>query len=183
MLTCRDGVSPLLKAADRLFLHARDNMKKINRIRVGSEKKYGPRPVGEILNNYLNKINSPLATAYRERLLKDLHPNTEPCVDLKLYTREPGRMPVGTYINCVMVHDSEERYTCIEDSLEEKKVTSVLRSPHLYKGSCVNVVRRADGNLYPMFTRPQYSKDFTFKDFCREAAEELLATAGLVEKE
>ena len=150
--------------------------------RAGSEAQYGPRLAGEILHDYLENSNEPLAVAYRERLLKGLHPNTEPCIDLKLYTREPRRMPVGTYINCVMVHDSEERYTCIEDSLEEKKVTSVLRSPHLYKGSCVNVVRRADGNLYPTFTRPQYSKDFTFKDFCREAAEELLATAGLVEK-
>ena len=150
--------------------------------RAGSEAQYGPRPVGEILNDCLNKSNSPFATAYRERLLKGLHPNTEPCVDLKLYTRKPGRMPVGTYINCVMVHDSEERYTCIEDCHEEKKVTSVLRSPHVWKGSCVNVVRRADGNLYPTFNRPQYSKNFTFKDFCREAAEELLAIIGLVGK-
>ena len=30
---------------------------------------------------------------------------------------------------------------------------------------------------------PQYSKYYTFKDFCREAAEELLMMAGLVEEE
>ena len=150
-------------------------------IRTGSQGSNEPRPIGSILTDMLHS-NSPLAVAYRERLLKGLHPNTEPCVDLKLYTRKPGRMPVGTYINCVMVHDSEERYTCIEDCHEEKKVTSVLRSPHVWKGSCVNVVRRADGNLYPTFTRPQYSKNFTFKDFCREAAEELLAIIGLVGK-
>jgi len=146
----------------------------------GSEKNE-PKVIGEVLNEYLCS-NSPLATAYRERLLKGLHPNTEPCIDLKLYTRKPGRMPVGAYLKCIMVHDSEERYTCIEDCHEEKKVINVLRSPHVWKGSCVNVVRRADGNLYPTFNRPQYTKDFTFQDFCREAAEELLAVAGLVEK-
>ena len=30
---------------------------------------------------------------------------------------------------------------------------------------------------------PQYSKYYTFKDFCREAAEELLFVAGFIEEE
>ena len=33
------------------------------------------------------------------------------------------------------------------------------------------------------FRLPQYSKYYTFKDFCREAAEELLMMAGLGEEE
>ncbi len=155
-------------------------MKKVNFSRVGSEQQYGPRPVGEILNDFLNKSNSPFAVAYRERLLKDLHPNKELCIDLKLYTREPGRMPVGTYLNGAIARKGEDCYMFVENCLKEKKVTSLLRSPHVWKGSCVNVVRRSDGNLYPTFNRPQYSKDFTFKDFCREAAEELLAIASLI---
>ena len=33
------------------------------------------------------------------------------------------------------------------------------------------------------YRQPQYSKYYTFKDFCREAAEELLMMAGLGEEE
>jgi len=39
-----------------------------------------------------------------------------------------------------------------------------------------------DGTLYPTFNRPRYSKNFTFQDFCREAAEELIVVTGLVEE-
>ena len=157
--------------------------KRYKETRVGSEVQYDPRLVGEILNDYLNKSNSPLAVAYRERLFKDLHPNTELCVDLKLYTREPGRMPVGAYINGTIEHDSEEHYTFTEGGIEEKKAVSILRSPHVYKGTCVNVVRRADGNLYPTFNRPKYSESFGFQDFCLEAAKELIEVSGLGEEE
>ena len=33
------------------------------------------------------------------------------------------------------------------------------------------------------FRLPQYSKYYTFKDFCREAAEELLFVAGFIEED
>ena len=157
--------------------------KRIKEPRAGSEAQYGPRLVGEILHNYLENSNEPLAVAYRERLFKDLYPNTEPCTVLKLLTREPGRMPVGAYLNGTIVHDSEEHYTFTEGGIEEKKAVSILRSPHVYKGTCVNVVRRADGNLYPTFNRPKYSESFGFQDFCLEAAKELIEVSGLGEKE
>ena len=56
------------------------------------------------------------------------------------------------------------------------------RNPHVYRGQFVNVNQRDDGTRYPTFNRPQYTKEFTFHDFCREAAAELLAVAGLVGK-
>lgn len=116
----------------------------------GSTKKNEPKVIGEVLNEYLAS-NEPLAVAYRNRLFKDIHPHTELGVDLKLLTREPGRMPVGTMIDGAIVHDDE-------------------------------VHRKDDGTLYPTFNRPQFTEYFTFQDFCREAAEELIVVAGLIEK-
>ncbi len=113
---------------------------------------------------------------------KVLFPNTEPCTVLKLLTREPGRMPVGAYINGTIEHDSEEHYTFTEGGLE-KKAVSIMRSPHIYKGTCVNVVRRADGNLYPTFNRPRYTESFSFSDFCIAAAKELIEASSLGDKE
>ena len=52
----------------------------------------------------------------------------------------------------------------------------------MYLGTCINLHRKADGTIYPTFNRPGYTADFTFAEFCREAAEELLAVAGLVEE-
>ena len=65
---------------------------------------------------------------------------------------------------------------------EKKKVVVTMRNPHVYLGKRINVNRKDDGTLYPTFNRPRYTKDFAFQDFCREAAEELLAVAGLVEE-
>ena len=48
-----------------------------------------PRPVSDILSEMLSS-NSPLARGYRQH--QSVYPNTEPCVDLKLLTREPGRL-------------------------------------------------------------------------------------------
>ena len=53
----------------------------------------------------------------------------------------------------------------------------------VFMGKYINVSRADDGTLYPTFNRPRYSKNFTFQDFCREAAEELIVVTGLVESE
>ena len=46
-----------------------------------------------------------------------------------------------------------------------------------------SVHRRDDGIIYPIFRQPQYTRYYTFKDFCREAAEELLLVVSLLENE
>ena len=43
--------------------------------------------------------------------------------------------------------------------------------------------KKHGGTLYPTFRQPQYTRFYTFKDFCREAAEELLMVVSLLESE
>lgn len=149
---------------------------------AGSEAQYGPRLVGEILHDYLENSNEPLAVAYRDRLFKDLHPDTHLDVDLKLLTREPRHMPVGAMLDGAITRDEVNHFCFIQNDPEKKKVLVTMRNPHVYLGKSINVNRKDDGTLYPTFNRPRYTKDYTFQDFCREAAEELLAVAGLVEE-
>ena len=144
---------------------------------LGSEKKNEPKVIGEVLNGYFQS-NEPLAVAYRDRL----HPDTHLDVDLKLMTREPGRMPVGAYLDGVITHDNEDHFTFVQNVSEKKRVAVTLRNPHIYEGLRINVNRKDDGTLYPTFNHPRYTESFTFQDFCREAAEELLAVAGLTEE-
>lgn len=163
--------------------------------RAGSEAQYGPRLVGEILHDYLENSNEPLAVVYRkhtseaeardetDRLFKDLHPDTHLDVDLKLLTREPGHMPVGAMLDGTITHDKEDHFIFIQNDPEKKKVLVTMRNPHVYLGKSINVNRKDDGTLYPTFNRPQYTDSFTFQDFCREAAEELLAVGGLLGKD
>ena len=128
------------------------------------------------------RSNEPLAVALRDRLFKDFFPDTHLDVDLKLITREPGRMPVGAYLDGAITHDDEDHFTFIQNDPEKKKVVVTMRNPHVYVGKRINVNRKDDGTLYPTFNRPQYTESFTFQDFCREAAEELYLVAGLVEE-
>jgi hypothetical protein len=150
--------------------------------RAGSEAQYGPRLVGEILHDYLENSNEPLAVAYCDRLFKDLHPDTHLDVDLKLLTREPGHIPVGAMLDGAITRDEVNHFCFIQNDPEKKKVLVTMRNPHVYLGKRINVNLKDDGTLYPTFNRPQYTESFTFQDFCREAAEELLAVAGLVEE-
>ena len=154
-----------------------------------------PRPLGELYAELLNS-NSPLADAMRKRMAEkagydqpddeDYHPrfvpcpNTELCVDLKLLTRDPGRLPMGKMLSGVITRDDYEHYTFLENA--SKKKTVLRRNPHIYIGDFINVNRRDDGTIYPTFCRPRYDQDLDFAEFCRRAADELYIVAGLVEK-
>lgn len=144
---------------------------------LGSEKSE-PKVIGEVLNEYFAS-NEPLARAYRERL----HPDTHLDVDLKLLTRKPGRMNIGDYLGGVITRDGEDHFSFTESDTEKKRVMVEQRNPHIYEGLRINVNRKNNGEPYPTFNRPKYTKNFTFQDFCREAAEELIAVAGLIENE
>lgn len=141
----------------------------------GSEKNE-PKVIGEVLNEYFAS-NEPLARAYRERL----HPDTHLDVDLKLLTRKPGRMNIGDYLGGVITRDGEDHFSFTESDTEKKRVMVEQRNPHIYEGLRINVNRKDNGEPYPTFNRPKYTENFTFQDFCREAAEELIAVAGLME--
>jgi len=169
-------------------------MKKTNISRVGSEAKYGPRLVGEILHDYLQNSNEPLARAYREhtaeaeadhetsQLFETVFPQTELDVDLKLFTLQPGRISEGEFLAGMLTRDSDNHFSFVQNATNKKKVVVNQRNPQVYKGSCINVNQQDDGTLYLSFNRPHYSESFTFKHFCLKAAEELLFVAGLREK-
>lgn len=148
-----------------------------NKTKQGSNRKQGePKVIGEVLVGYFIS-NEPLAAAWRDR---KVFPNTELGIDLKLMTRQPGRMNVGEYRDGMITCDGDGHYTFIENAHERKE--TVRRYPHMYVGKRINVIRRNDGRLHTTFNKPHYDKGDTFQDFCREAAEELTAVAGLVEK-
>ena len=42
---------------------------------------------------------------------KGFYPNTELGIDLKLMTKEPGRMAVGEYLDGAITHDGEDHFT------------------------------------------------------------------------
>lgn len=113
-------------------------------------------------------------------VVKDFYPDTHLDVDLKLISREPGRMPVGAYLDGVITRDGEDHFCFIQNADDKKRLVVTQRNPHVYLGKRINVNRKDDGSLYPTFNRPRY---ISFKNFCREAAEELIAVAGLVGEE
>lgn len=84
--------------------------------RVGSEAQYGPRTVGEILHDFLENSNEPLAVAFRHR---KAYATTEPCVDLKLLTQKPGHLPVGECLEGVLTHDGTDHFRFVEDVAEK----------------------------------------------------------------
>mgnify|MGYP004634179001 CR=1 FL=1 len=109
------------------------------------------------------------------------HPptHTEPGIDLKLLTRQPGRLPIGGYLGGVITHDGEGHYSFVESAGEGRWIPQ-QRNPHIYEGRFVNVNRRPDGTLYPSLTRPPYTEVFTFRHFCLAAAEELRMVADMI---
>ena len=96
---------------------------------------------------------------------KGFYPNTELGIDLKLMTKEPGRMAVGEYLDGAITHDGEDHFTFVQNDQEKKLQKVVQRNPHVYEGKYINVNRKKDGTLYPTFNRPQFSERFTFQDF------------------
>lgn len=146
--------------------------------KAGSGKSNEPRPLCEILTEYFAS-NEPLAVAYRHRkLFEDIFPHTEPCCELKLFTRQPGRLNEGTMLDGIIARDGGERYVFVQNG-SKKKVTTMRRTPIIFSGGCINVHRLDDGTLRLDFNHPRFDSDFSFRDFCLAAAQELLTIACL----
>ena len=164
-------------------------MKQNKRTRAGSEKQYGPRLVGVILQDHWENSNEPFARAFRkhtaeaereaDQLFVDIFPNTELCVDLKLMTRKPGRMSVGDSLPGFITRDGEYLFRFVENA---KKRVVVRRNPRIYSGRFINVIRHADGSLVLTFNRQVLTADFSFRDFCLAAVQELLTIIGLLDE-
>ena len=169
------------------------NKKNTNK-RVKPEEQYGLRIAGEILHEFLENSNEPLAVAYRkhfdeneeenaegDQLFRDLWPDTELSIDLKLLTRKPGRLPVGVPVDGSIINDGDDHFTFVENAIRKMEVV-VQRNPIVYRGKYINIHKREDGTLYPTFNRPHFDKNLTFQDFCRKAAKELIVFACLVKE-
>ncbi len=70
---------------------------------------------------------------------KGFYPNTELGIDLKLMTKEPGRMDVGEYLDGAITHDGEDHFTFVQNDQEKKLQKVVQRNPHVYEGKYINV--------------------------------------------
>ena len=119
----------------------------------------------------------------RNTLFKDVFPNTELDVNLKLLTRSCRRMNIGEVLPGAITRDGEWHFTFIERAFERKEKSLIKRNPHVLQLHYINVKRKDDGTLYPTFNRPTFTQHFTFQDFCRKAARELLMVAGSVKEE
>lgn len=111
--------------------------------------------------------------------------NTELCVNLKTKLWNDKRMETGkVYRGTIRRTTTSEPYHYDELFVftEAQRAQPVRRNPHIYEGDCINVNQAPDGTIYPTFNRPKFTEQFTFQDFCREAAEELLKIVSLVEK-
>lgn len=73
---------------------------------------------------------------------KGFYPNTELGIDLKLMTKEPGRMAVGEYLDGAITHDGEDHFTFVQNGQEKKLQKVVQRNPHVYEGTYINVNRK-----------------------------------------
>ena len=144
-------------------------------INQGQTNSNTPKPVGEIIDDMLQS-NSLFARGYRQH--QSVYPNTEPCVDLKLLTREPGRIPLGNYLDGVITRDAEDHFLFIENATNKKRNDVQQRNPHVYEGVYININRKPDATLYPTFNRPQFNEQLSFLKFCRRAAEELILVAS-----
>ena len=142
--------------------------------KAGAKKVNEPRLLGSSLSDMLHS-DSPLAVAYRDRL----HPNTELCVDLKLLTRKPGRLPVGKSLGGALAHNGEQEFTFVEG---QPKVT-YRRYPLVFSGFYVNIHRHDDGTLHPSLKRVAVTEDFDIEGYAKVVALELnRALNGLVKK-
>lgn len=150
-----------------------------------------PRLAGEILHNYLENSNEPLAVAFRKhkteagvefnQLFKGIYPDTHLCVDLKLLTRKRGHASVGTCLSGVLKRDGERHFTLLENNSKGMR-SSVLRNPHLFRGTYVNVKKRCNDTLYLTFNGSNYKRGFSFRDYCQKVVEEILLIANLFGK-
>ena len=116
--------------------------------------------------------------------------NTVLCVNLKTRLQNEVLMKPGKEYPGILRRDvangdlgfDDTHFTFFEIALDKKMNSATKRNPHVLELRRINVNRKDDGTLYPTFNRPPYTKDFTFRDLCREAAEELLMVAGEFDK-
>ena len=105
-----------------------------------------------------------------DRLFEDIHPHTELCVDLKLLTRESGRLNIGATLVGIITRDGEEHYTF----RETQPSTAGKRNQQVFYGKFITITRRDDGTLRPNFKPVKKEEDFSASSYATGVANELL---------
>ena len=166
-------------------------MKTKNFNRVGSEKQYDPRLAGEVLHDYLENSNEPLAVAYREHAEtedQEWHRNTDLGIDLKTILHSDTHVKTGRDYQGVLCLDQEaeiEEFRCRDAHytfIETVPPAPRKRNPHVFKGQYITVTRREDGSLRANFRPLKIDKDFSVEQYAIGVSNELLwAFEGLVD--
>lgn len=151
-------------------------MKKINRTREGSEVKYEPRLVGEILNDYFENSSEPLAVAFRnwhaqnEKVKKSVwNRNTDLCVDVKTLLRSDRTARKGRCYQGLLSRDGENHFTFVEILFSALR----KRNPRVFDGKFITVTRRDDGSFRPNFKPMRIGKDISVDDYALRVMNEL----------
>lgn len=127
--------------------------------------------------------------------------NTDLCVDLKTFLRHDRIAQPGKGYEGRLMRDEDTHFTFVEGVHAEaenavsanaaervtpvasdKKATPVKRNPIVISGNCVNLHRKADGSFYLAFRFPVLTEHYTWKNYCIEAAKEILSLSGLGEE-
>ena len=156
-----------------------------------------PKAVGAILDEML-RSDSRFAAAYRRykeavddeaevetnQLFKNFFPDTHLNVDLKLVTREQGRIPVGAYLDGAITRDGENHFSFFQNDAEKKRLVVKQRNPHVFDGEYITLTRRDDGSLRPNFKpMPKLGANLSVDNYAFEVYCELRgALKGLVEE-
>ncbi len=143
-------------------------------LRAGSLKPNQPRLEGSTYKDMLLSDEA-LAVAFCDRMYHDTHLG----VDIKVAKSTPGRLPVDASLEGTLVRDKDDHFL-FNEKIHDKKVHRV---PIIWEGESVNVHDNGYGVTYATLRRPRYSRNFTFKDFCIDAADELLTIARQVKEE
>ena len=168
-------------------------MKTKNFNRAGSEKQYDPRLAGEVLHDYLENSNDPLAAAYREHSAEKeglkWNRNTDLAVDLKTILHSDTCVKTGRDYQGVLCLDHEadiDEFRCRDPHytfIETVPPAPRKRNPHVFKGKYITVTRNVKGKLRLNFRPPRIEPGFSVEKYAIGVSNELLwALEGLIEE-
>lgn len=168
-------------------------MKNNKRTRAGFEKQYDPRLAGEILHDYLENSNEPLAVAYREHSddtdEQGWHRNTDLSVDLKTLLRSDSSMKTGKDYQGILRRDSDmelDDYRCHDPHytfIETEPRNTCKRNPQVYVGKYITITRRDDGTYRLNFRPLKVDADFSVERYALGLYNEIcIALGGLIEE-
>ena len=155
---------------------------------AGQKKQYTPRLAGEILYNYLENSNEPMAVAYRKHKAESegWHPNTHLCVNVKTLLHSDSTMKTGKNYQGILRRDEECEEFLIDEQftfLETVSSPPEKRNPRIFSGKYINITRRDDGSLKLNFKELKVGPGFSLDRFALGVYNELcLALGGLIEK-